>query len=222
MKKFNIDELIWFIILILLAAGIIFLIRSEEITNFVSAYMLVYFYISVFILGIFIIFQFNRIFTVSRKIEITNKFIPITFTLIIGGILFFIMPIMSSDNNFYDDLLLYYNDDVIVIDNENYTILDDINENKEKYEGKTMVFLGYIDEESEGVDETLITREKISCCQADKEKIQIKVKGLDTSVKSGQWISIAGKISFDDGFYINVNDYRIQNKPKDIYYHEHL
>ena len=145
MKKFNIDELIWFIILILLAAGIIFLIRSEEITNFVSADMLVYFYISVFILGIFIIFQFNRIFTVSRKIEITNKFIPITFTLIIGGILFFIMPIMSSDNNFYDDLLLYYNDDVIVIDNENYTILDDINENKEKYEGKTMVFLGYID-----------------------------------------------------------------------------
>lgn len=221
MKKFNIDELIWFIILILLSAGIIFLIRSEEITNFVNADMLVYFYISLAILGVFIIFQLNRIFTVRRKIEITNKFIPLTFTLSIGAILFFVMPIMSSDNNFYDELLSDYND-AIIIDNENYAILDDIKENKEKYEGKTMIFLGYIDEESERLDDTLITREKISCCQADKEKIQIKVKGLNTSIKSGQWISVAGKIAFDDDLYINVNEYKLQNKPKDIYYHEHL
>ena len=36
MKKFNIDELIWFIILILLDLSIVFLIRSGNITNFVS------------------------------------------------------------------------------------------------------------------------------------------------------------------------------------------
>lgn len=43
MKKFNIDELIWFIILILLDLSILFLIRSGNITNFVSSDMIIYF-----------------------------------------------------------------------------------------------------------------------------------------------------------------------------------
>ena len=34
------------------------------------------------------------------------------------------------------------NDDAIIINSENYEILNDINDNKEKFEGKKMVFLG--------------------------------------------------------------------------------
>ena len=72
MKKFNIDELIWFIILILLDLSILFLIRSGNITNFVSSDMIIYFYLSIIILSIFALFQFGRIFTIKRRVEVTN------------------------------------------------------------------------------------------------------------------------------------------------------
>ena len=61
MKKFNIDELIWFIILILLDLSIVFLIRSGNISNFVSSDMIIYFYLSIIILSIFAVFQFGFI-----------------------------------------------------------------------------------------------------------------------------------------------------------------
>ena len=72
MKKFNIDELIWFIILILLDLSIVFLIRSGNISNFVSSDMIIYFYVSIIILTIVALFQFSRIFTIKIRIETTN------------------------------------------------------------------------------------------------------------------------------------------------------
>ena len=53
MRKFNVDELIWFIILTLLSVSIIFLIKSGNITNFVGADMIKYFYVSIVILVLF-------------------------------------------------------------------------------------------------------------------------------------------------------------------------
>ena len=98
MRKFNVDELIWFIILTLLSVSIIFLIKSGNITNFVGADMIKYFYVSIVILVLFAFIQFGRIFTIKRRMEITNKFIPLTFTLCIGVILFFLIPLLKNDD----------------------------------------------------------------------------------------------------------------------------
>ena len=221
MKKFNVDELIWFIILILMEVSIVFLIRSGNITNFVGVDMIKYFYLSIVILGVFTTAQFGRIFTIKRRVEITNKFIPLTFTLCIGFILLFIFPLLKT-NNINSDLGLNKNDDAIIINSENYEILNDINDNKEKFEGKKMIFLGYVDKSEENPDCIIISRIAVKCCQADKEKIQIRVKGIDNDFEDGQWISISGEICFDEKFFILANEYKLQNEPTDIYYHEHL
>ena len=221
MKKFNVDELIWFIILILMEVSIVFLIRSGNITNFVGVDMIKYFYLSIVILGVFTIAQFGRIFTIKRRVEITNKFIPLTFTLCIGFILLFIFPLLKT-NNINSDLGLNKNDDAIIINSENYEILNDINDNKEKFEGKKMIFLGYVDKSEENPDCIIISRIAVKCCQADKEKIQIKAKGIESNLKEGQWINIYGKICFDNDFYILVEEYKLQDEPNDIYFHDHL
>ena len=65
-------------------------------------------------------------------------------------------------------------------------------------------------------------RQMIKCCQADKEKIQIKAKGIESNLKEYQWIKIYGKICFDSDFYILVEEYKLQDEPNDIYFHEHL
>lgn len=220
MKKFNIDELIWFIILILLDLSIVFLIRSGNITNFVASDMIIYFYLSIIILSIFAVFQFSRIFTMKRRVETTNKFIPLTFTLCIGVILLYIFPLLKGNIDINEDLLLKNNEDVIIINNDNYDILNKIPEHKDEYEGKKILFLGYIDKENS--DFMIISRQMIKCCQADKEKIQIKAKGIESNLKEDQWIKIYGKICFDSDFYILVEEYKLQDEPNDVYFHQHL
>ena len=144
MKKFNIDELIWFIILILLDLSVIFLIRSGNITNFVSSDMIIYFYLSIIILTIFALFQFSRIFTIKRRIETTNKFIPLTFTLCIGVILLYIFPLLKQNENTNENLLFKNHTDAIIINNDNYDIVNEIIQHKDEYEGKAILFLGYM------------------------------------------------------------------------------
>lgn len=222
MKKFNIDELIWFIILILLDLSIVFLITSGNITNFVSSDMIIYFYLSIIILSIFTVFQFGRIFTIKRRVETTNKFIPVTFTLCIGVILLYLFPLLKGNEDINDDLLFKNHTDAIIINSENYDILNKIEEHKDEYEGKNILFLGYIDKDENNSDFMIITRQIIKCCQADKEKIQIKLKGIKSNLEEGQWINIYGKIRFDSDFYVLVEDYTLQDEPKDIYFHEHL
>lgn len=221
MRKFNVDELIWFIILTLLSVSIIFLIKSGNITNFVGADMIKYFYVSIVILVLFAFIQFGRIFTIKRRMEITNKFIPLTFTLCIGVILFFLIPLLKNDD-INNNLGLTKTEDTIVITNDNYKILNSINENKKEFEGKRLIFLGYIDKSEEYPDYIVVSRLAVSCCQADKEKISIRVKGVDENLENGQWISISGSICFDSGFYILSHEYKLQNEPKDIYYHNNL
>ncbi|WP_294389726.1 hypothetical protein [uncultured Clostridium sp.] len=222
MKKFNIDELIWFIILILLDLSVIFLIRSGNITNFVSSDMIIYFYLSIIILTIFALFQFSRIFTIKRRIETTNKFIPLTFTLCIGVILLYIFPLLKQNENTNENLLFKNHTDAIIINNDNYDIVNEIIQHKDEYEGKAILFLGYIDNTKESSDFIVISRQMIKCCQADKEKIQIKAKGIKDDLEEGQWINIYGRICFDDDFYILVEEYKMQDEPNDIYFHDHL
>ena len=222
MKKFNIDELIWFIILILLDLSIIFLIKSGNITNFVSSDMIIYFYLSIIILTIFALFQFSRIFTIKRRIETTNKFIPLTFTLCIGVILLYIFPLLKQNENTNENLLFKNHTDAIIINNDNYDIVNEIIQHKDEYEGKAILFLGYIDNTKESSDFIVISRQMIKCCQADKEKIQIKAKGIKDDLEEGQWINIYGRICFDDDFYILVEEYKMQDEPNDIYFHDHL
>lgn len=221
MKKFNIDELIWFIILVFLTLSIVFLIRSGNITNFVGVDMIKYFYLSIVILSVFSIFQFGRIFTIRRRVEVTNKFIPLTFTLCVGVVLLYVFPLLKNNHNINNEIL-FNNNDAIIITNNNYGILSEINENRNTYEGKSIVFLGYVDENKSDSEFTIISREYIKCCQADKEKVQVRTKGIDSNIKEGQWINICGKICFDESFYILIDEYKIQNEPKDIYFHESL
>ena len=222
MKKFNIDELIWFILFVLLSLSLVFLIRSGKITNFVGSDMIIYFYLSIIILSVFAIFQFGRIFTIKRRVETTNKYIPLTFTLCVGVVLLYVFPLLKGNTDINEELLLKNNADAIIINSENYSILNEIVENKEEYEGKKIVFLGYIDKIKENSDFTIIARQTVKCCQADKEKIQIKAKGLESNLEEGQWINICGKICFSDEFYILVEEYKLQDEPNDIYFHEHL
>lgn len=180
--------------------------------------MLKYFYLSIIILVIFSLVQFERIFTIRRRKDITTKFIPITFTLVVGVVLLLGLPLMKGTSNYDEEKLDV--DGVIAITKDNYGIVNHFNENREIYSGKIISFVGFVEKgDVNNNSEIIVSREAVDCCQSDKHKIQLRTKGMDNSIESGQWVTIVGKISFDDSYYVDIQQYKLRNEPKDIYFH---
>ena len=206
MNRFNIDELIWFITLIFIAGSLNFLIKTGEINNFIHEDMMKYFFISIGILILFIVFQFSRIFTLKRRVDFTNKFIPIIFTILVGVGLFFVVPITKGN----DIDTQWNNNNVIAITAQNHHII----ENNNEYLGEIISFVGYIEKDGNNI---YISRNMISCCQSDKVKISIKASNLDESIEKNQWINVVGKILYDEEPCIEVMEFKLMKEPKDIY-----
>ena len=66
MKKFNMDEFIWFIIQLTLIILMIYLKVSGKITYFISSKMMIYFNMSIIILMLYALAQSRKIFTVRN------------------------------------------------------------------------------------------------------------------------------------------------------------
>ena len=90
---------------------------------------------------------------------------------------------------------------IISINNENYNIIDEAIENKSMYDEKLIVFLGYIN--SGQNNDIFISRDIVTCCQADKRKVNIKISSLNAKIKEGQWVVIVGKASIKDEFIVH-------------------
>ena len=86
MKRFNFDEFLWFIVLILLGISIIYLIFTNKIDFYIGKKMIKYIYISIIMISIIAIFQFKNIFTSKGNSNLKRKLLPILLTLILGVI----------------------------------------------------------------------------------------------------------------------------------------
>ena len=122
MRRFSVDEFIWFIILILLIIFNVYLLYSGEIYNFINGNMLKVYCISVIILGIFAVFQIKMIFTIPIRNNFTNKFIPLILLFVVA-VVFFMPAIMNrtTDYDFYQD---NPSEEILKIDSSNYHFID--------------------------------------------------------------------------------------------------
>ena len=87
MKKFNVEEFIWLLILILLTLYIGYLMISGDIYNYLSVKTAKNLYILFIILPIFIIVQAMKVISFNSRVDKSFKFIPVIFTLGIGVLL---------------------------------------------------------------------------------------------------------------------------------------
>lgn len=63
MRRFNLDEFLWFIVLILLDLSIIYLVFTRKIDFYIGNKMIKYIYITIVMISIITIFQFKNVFT---------------------------------------------------------------------------------------------------------------------------------------------------------------
>ena len=217
MKKFNLDEFIWFIIQLILIILMVYLKMSGKITYFISGKMMIYFSISMIILILYTLAQVNKIFTVRSRNYITDKFYPILFVIVLSTVFLYVIPNYKNlkVNANYESLINEYKYDAIVITNDNYEILY----NMDKYNDSTIEVVGFICKINK--DEAVLGREVISCCQSDKSLIEIKVKGIN-NIKKGTWVRLIGKVENGDSTYLECMDYEKIEEPGEIYFHEKL
>lgn len=231
MRRFNLDELIWFILLLLLTALWGYLIFSGDIYGLVNPRMVKYSYFAFVVFIILTIFQLSKIITFPSRVDISNKFIPLIFTLFMSVAYIFI----NSSYTFSSSLLLTedqvnfnYTGNYISIENDKYNLIEDLNINSE-YIGKTISIVGYIDRNGHLPENTfLISRDSISCCLQDLSTSGIFSKETHfntittpntTNIKNGSWVKALGKIEYENGnAYLELIELTVIKEPEKKYY----
>lgn len=219
MKKFNIDEFLWFIIQLILIILMIYLKVSGKITYFISGKMMIYFSISLVILIVYTLAQASKIFTVRSRNYITDKFYPILSVIVLCTVFLYITPNYKNLKvNANNESLINENiyEGMIEITNNNYEMLY----NMDEHNNSIIEIVGFVYKKNND-NEIILGREVVSCCQSDKSLIQIKVKGIN-NIKKGTWVKVIGKVEFSDSIYLECIDYEKVDEPIEIYFHEKL
>lgn len=86
MKRFNFDEFLWFIVLILINLSVIYLIYTGRADFYIGKKMIKYLYIAILMIVVITVFQVSNVFTSKNNNRIKQKLLPIILTLIIGAI----------------------------------------------------------------------------------------------------------------------------------------
>ena len=215
MKKFNVEEFIWLLILILLTIYTGYLMKSGDIYNYLSEETGKSLYIVFIILPLFIIVQAMKVISFNYKVDRSIKFIPVIFTLVIG-ILLLLRGYMYDDNN--SNLESFNNSfakEAIEINHETHHILEELEENGEQHLGKYITFTGFVYKYED--EKFILGREEMNCCAADSYIIGVKTLANE-KFKEGQWIRVLGKISFDGEYYLEIEEYKKIKEPSNIYF----
>lgn len=212
MKRFNINELIWFIILLFLTCLWTYLLLSGDIFDLVSTRMIKYSYFALIIFIILTLFQISKIITFPTRNDMSSKFIPLIFT-------FFMAVAYIALNSTYtnsvsillteEEVDFNYTGSYISIDSlgssqSNYNIIKELNSDS-IYIGKVISIVGYVNKNENNTqsnaqnnysenksyknnklpkDSFLISRDEISCCLQDLSTISILSKETTLTTNS--------------------------------------
>jgi putative membrane protein len=217
MKRFNINEFIWFFILTLFTLYIYFLISSGKITLFLHPKMIKYAAFSFVIFGELAVVQFFKIFTVATRVRFKKGYVLFFITLIIG---IFIAPggltseisnkkgvtLVSSSNieniaeHSHSKKQVIEGDNIIFNETNYIHYLEDLSSHIDEHVGKNIKLTGFVlKEKNLGKSEFLISRMMMNCCAADSQILGVvgTWDKVDTLEKD-DWIVVEGKVSFKE------------------------
>ncbi|GAA0085561.1 TIGR03943 family protein [Clostridium sp. CTA-7] len=217
MRKFNVDEFIWLLILILLTIFIAYLMTSGDVYKFLSPKTAKNLYVALGILPILIIVQLFKVITFNSRVDRSISYLPIIFTLMIGVIIIFNNSILNNDLEI-DEYKFKSNgiNDSLEISYENHHIIDEINENGIDFLGENIVFTGFVHKYNDE-NKFILAREEMNCCVADSVIIGLNSFCQD-NLKEGQWIKALGKIEYNGEYYFNIIEYIKVNPPDNQYF----
>jgi len=197
LKRFNFDEFLWFIVLILLDLSIIYLMYTSKIDFYIGKSMIKYCYFTILMISIIAFFQFQNIFTWVGSSKLKIKLVPIILTLVLGGISIYKQDtfkhnelnkeLRESKASNIDIKSLYEHEfdyssiegennkkEILIINEVNPMVLEDIRLSPEKYIGRHLELDGFVCKESYlNKNQFIIGRIVMTCCAADSKVVGI-------------------------------------------------
>jgi len=227
MRRFNLDEFIWFILLFLLTTLWGYLIFSGAIYGLVNTSMVKYSFFIFFSFAILTIFQLSKIITFPSRVDMSNKFMPLIFTLFMAVAYIALNSISANTSSLLlseDEVIFNYTGDYISINNNedndtNYSLIENLNSDSE-YIGKTISLVGYIDRNNNLPENTFsISRDEISCCLQDLRTIGILSKeNKPLPLENGSWVKALGIIRYENGnSYLELIELSLIKEPDKKY-----
>lgn len=220
MKRFNLSELIWLIILIALELLFAYMLISGKAFLLVQPRMKKYIILSIAILLVFIVMQLFRIFTMPSRNS--NLFGYLIFFVAIGLIYsIFNINITTTaielngislvhhehKNHIKDHNIPVVNldQDNIFIDNDNlHGAIELFSDNIDFYVGKNIEIDGVFYKENNNDNKFIITQADPECCIVDSNYLGILCISNDIkNIKNGDEVRISGKIDKTD---INIGN----------------
>ncbi|MBB6216781.1 putative membrane protein [Anaerosolibacter carboniphilus] len=211
MRRFNVNESIWFAILLGFTYYVYHLISTDKILVFIHPKMLKYVYFSFAVFMILSGVQLKRIFSRHNRESIKIGYILFLIPLILG---FAVDPTGlsasvaakkgvtvsgnkgsitiegSEEEAFLQDGTILFNDEDFL-----YT-MDEIYNNMEKYKGNKVVITGFVfREENFQENEFVVARLLMNCCAADSQVIGLFSRGeAGKIVEEDEWVRVMGTL----------------------------
>lgn len=214
MKRFNINEFFWFIILLTFTLYTYYLLSRGKILLFVHPEMVKYAALSFVIFGELTAFQIFKVFTVRTRVSFKKGYLLFFITLIVG---IFIAPSgLNSDiwdkkgvtlvsSGTIENIGKHSHEesekikgDLIIFNSTNYIhYLEEISEHIDEHKGKRVVIDGFILKDGKNEkSEFLLTRVLMNCCAADSQAIGLLSRyDKPNNFKKDDWVRIEGTIS---------------------------
>lgn len=207
MKKFNINEFIWFITLILLWCTIFFLYKSSMIYNYVNVRSDKFIIAALVVLGIICLVQMTKIvtFPTRQNIKVGNFIFILALILILinkgeytsSFIEFRGITLVGSkqeeEHHEHKGECFHKNNNIRIQDNL-HEFIQEYNENPQTFEGKDIEIDGLLYMPKELKGSFIIAKQEMNCCAADAVNIGIVCKG-EVKYNKDSWIKVKGKIT---------------------------
>jgi putative membrane protein len=215
--KLNINEFIWFLLLIGFSFYFYQLILTGKLSYFIHPKMFKYCYFAVFALALMAVYQLSNVFTGSSHGKVKYGYILFVFILFVG---FVIDPkglnvqaalnrgISSLDRRIEKGDTKEENIEQkspakrrprgsIEVNDKNYMeILNDIHNNLNNYQGKEITVEGFVyREDSFNREDFVAARMLVNCCAADAEVVGYLCR-YNNKIKFSkeQWVKVTGII----------------------------
>lgn len=226
MKRFNINEFIWFLILFSFTLFLSYILYAGKLSMFIHPKMHKNIIYTILALSLITVFQFTKVFAIKRNEPLKMGYL-LFIIFLLGGIVVSYsgglnsgvaknreISLSSSNLNNKNSKDFKVNGDKIMLKEENYvdTILS-INSNLEKFKGKHIVMEGFVYRDNNLKENHFITgRFTVACCAADAQVIgMICSWGKTNTLSNDIWVRVEGVI--DSGIYYNSTSKTTEIKP---------
>lgn len=216
MKRINLNEVLWLFILGGFVLYIGSLLYTGDIINFINPRIVKYSFWGLAGISILWIYQLGRIYTSDRG-QIRIGYLVFILPLILGYI---VKPgalnssivkskgvnLTCPGNIVHEAHLevptekqIVFMDGTLEIGDENFlAVMDDMERNKGKYRGKSVVITGFVIKDyGFGGNEFAVGKIIMECCAADSEVSGLLASGEEAGLlQAGDWVRVAGRIDY--------------------------